>query len=116
MKPTTVTLLAAAGALTIATVAVLPLAGPTLGGAAGVALAGAGMIACGMVLRRERRVAEIAPAAPTSRCFPAAHPPGAVIPFGRKGEGRCEAQLTRDLVRRAERICAAARVRRDDDR
>jgi hypothetical protein len=33
------------------------------------------------------------------------------VPFGRKLGTLSEARLSRDLVRRAERVCAAARVR-----
>jgi len=122
MKPVILTALAATGALTAAAVAV-PLGGPTLGGSAGLALAGTGMIFCGMVLRRQRRAAAAAerpavaaPAvpAPLPHFFPEGGPTGQVVPFGRKGQTLSEARLTRDLVRRAERVCAVARVRVED--
>ena len=126
MKPVTMTALAMAGALTATAAAALPLGGPALGGSAGLAMAGAGMIVCGMVLRRQRRESAAAahPVAPTMqtaltpvpRFFPEGAPTGQVVPFGRKGEMPSEARLTRDLVRRAERVCAAARARTDDTR
>lgn len=124
MKPLMLTALAMAGALTATAAAALPLGGPALGGSAGLALAGAGMIACGMVLRRQRHegataARPVAPAMPTAlspvpRFFPEGAPAGQVVPFGRKSEALSEARLSRDLVRRAERICAAARARTDD--
>ncbi len=122
MKPVTLTALAATGALTAAAVA-LPLGGPTLGGSAGLALAGSGMIFCGMVLRRQRREAAAAAQpvsaspvmpAPLPRFFPEGGPTGQVVPFGRKGQTLSETRLTRDLVRRAERVCAAARARAEE--
>jgi len=119
------TALAATGALVVTAAAALPLGGPALGGSVGLALAGAGMLACGMVLRQQRRVAAVAaqPAmsapqtvlAPIPRFFPEGGPHGRVVPFGRKGENFSEARLTRDLLRRAERVCAASRARVEDE-
>ncbi|MGB8180924.1 MAG: hypothetical protein WCF13_00990 [Stellaceae bacterium] len=124
MKPVMLTVLVATGALIATAAAALPLGGPALGGSAGLALAGAGMLACGIVLRRQRRVAGLAtrpvmpvvqPAlAPIPRFFPEGGPHGHVVPFGRKGETFSEARLTRDLLRRAERVCAASRARVED--
>jgi len=120
MKPVTLTALAATGALTAAAMA-LPLGGPTLGGSAGLALAGSGMIFCGIVLRRQRREAAAQPVpaspvmpAPLPRFFPEGGPTGQVVPFGRKGQTLSETRLTRDLVRRAERVCAATRARAEE--
>ena len=123
MKPLTLIALAGTGALTAAFVA-LPFGGPTLGGSAGLALAGSGMIACGLVLRRQQRVVAVAerPAAllppplltPVPRFFPEGGPTGQVVPFGRKVGTLSEARLNRELVSRAERVCAAARGRIED--
>lgn len=123
MKAITLTALAGTGALTAA-LAALPLGGPTVGGSAGLALAGGGMIACGLVLRRQRRLAAAAerptapavpPAlAPVPRFFPAGGPTGQLVPFGCKVGTLSEARLNRDLVRRAERVCAAARAHAEE--
>lgn len=125
MKPLTLTALAGTGALTAA-LAALPLGGPTLGGSAGLALAGSGMIACGLMLRRQLRaadatecpaepVAKPAPVlAPLPRFFADGTPAGQVVPFGRKHGAASEARLSRALIRRAERVCAATRARAED--
>lgn len=124
MKPVMLTALVATGALIAAAAAALPLGGPALGGSVGLALAGGGMLACGLVLRRQRHVAGLAtrpvmpavqPAlAPIPRFFPEGGPHGRVVPFGRKGETFSEGRFTRDLLRRAERVCAASRARIED--
>jgi hypothetical protein len=49
--------------------------------------------------------------APVPRFFPAGGPMGQVVPFGRKVDTLSDARLTRDLVRRAERVCATTRAR-----
>lgn len=126
MKPLMVTALATTGALTATAAAALPLGGPALGGSAGLALTGAGMVAFGLMIRRQRRAAAAAecpatpvapPAlAPIPRFFPEGGPHGRVVPFGRKGETFSEARQTRDLLRRAERVCAATRARVDEIR
>lgn len=120
------TALAATGALTATAAAALPLGGPAIGGSAGLALMGAGMVAFGMAIRRQRRAAAAAerPAAPIvtpalapiPRFFPEGGPHGRVVPFGRKDGTVSEARQTRDLLRRAERICAATRARADEIR
>ncbi len=120
MKPVILTALAGTDALTAA-LAALPFGGSTLGGSAGLALACSGMIACGMILRHQRRAAAATecPAAPVvppvlapvPRFFPEGGLTGQVVPFGRKLGTLSEARLSRDLVRRAEHVCAAARVR-----
>ncbi|MDE2227947.1 MAG: hypothetical protein KGL11_02755 [Alphaproteobacteria bacterium] len=123
MKPVTLTALAGTGALTAA-LAALPLGGAAFGGAVGLALTGAGMIACGMAFRRHTHEAAAAegparmapaPLAPVPRFFPAGGPTGLLVPFGRKGQTMSEASLTRDLVRRAERVCAIARARTEHE-
>lgn len=123
MKPLMLTALAATGALTATAAAALPLGGPALGGSAGLALTGAGMVAFGLVIRRQRRAAAaerpVTPVAmpalaPIPRFFPDGGPHGRVVPFGRKDGMASEARQTRDLLRRAERICAAARARVDE--
>lgn len=53
--------------------------------------------------------------APVPRFFPAGGPHGRVVPFGRKGETLSEARLTRDLLRRAKRVCAASRARVENE-
>lgn len=126
MKPLMLTALAATGALTATAAAALPLGGPAIGGSAGLALTGAGMVAFGMAIRRQRRAAAAAerpatpivtPAlAPIPRFFPEGGPHGGVVPFGRKDGTVSEARQTRDLLRRAERICAATRARADEIR
>lgn len=126
MKPLMLTALATTGALTATAAAALPLGGPALGGSAGLTLAGAGMVAFGLVIRRQRRAAAAAerpamlvapPAlAPIPRFFPEGGPHGRVVPFGRKGETFSETRQTRDLLRRAERVCAATRARVDEIR
>jgi len=124
MKPVMMTALVATGALIATAAAALPLGGPALGGSAGLALAGVGLLACGMVVRRQRhgaaavtRPATSAPQpvlAPIPRFFPEGGPHGRVVPFGRKGDAISEARLTRDLLRRAERVCTASRARVED--
>ncbi|MGH7012965.1 MAG: hypothetical protein ACREEL_02230 [Stellaceae bacterium] len=119
------TVLAAAGALTVALAEALPLGGPALGGSAGLTLAGAGMAVCGLALCRQRHEAAAAtrPAAPAipmalapvPRFFPKGGPNGRVVPFGRKGEMLSETKLAHDLVRRAERVCATSRARAEDE-
>lgn len=52
---------------------------------------------------------------PVPRLFPEGGPHGRVVPFGRKGETLSEARLTRDLLRRAERVCAASRARVENE-
>ena len=126
MKPLMLTALAATGALTATAAAALPLGGPAIGGSAGLALTGAGMVAFGMAIRRQRRAAAAAerpampivtPAlAPIPRFFPEGGPHGRVVPFGRKDGTVSEARQTRDLLRRAERVCAATRARADEIR
>lgn len=126
MKPLILTALAATGALTATAAAALPLGGPAVGGSAGLALTGAGMVAFGMAIRRQRRAAAAAehPAAPIApvalapipRFFPEGGPHGRVIPFGRNGGTVSEARQTRDLLCRAERVCAVARARVDEIR
>lgn len=125
MKPVTMTALAGTSALTIALLAAAPFGSPALGASAGLALAGAGMVACGMALRRQRHEAEaaahpvpvIAPAAmaPTAQFFPLGGVNGQVVPFGRKTGVASESRLSRDLVRRAERVCSKSRARIIDD-
>ncbi|MGH6984407.1 MAG: hypothetical protein ACREEI_09290 [Stellaceae bacterium] len=126
MKPLMLTALAATGALTATAAAALPLGGPAIGGSASLALTGAGMVAFGLAIRRQRRAAAAAerpatpivtPAlAPIPRFFPDGGPHGRVVPFSRRDGTVSEARQTRDLLRRAERVCAATRARVDEIR
>jgi len=115
----------AAGALTLALPAALAPVAPNLfGGGVGLALTGAGMVACGVALHRMRKPQGAEPAlspalAPLPRFFAEerARSSGQVIPFGRKLVEHetpdlppiYEAQLRKQLLRRAERICRAVR-------
>ena len=73
MKPLMLTALAGAGALIATAAAALPYGGPALGGSAGLVLTGAGMVAFGMMIHRQRRavVAATRPATPAARAVTA---------------------------------------------
>jgi hypothetical protein len=117
---------AASGAIALALPLVaLPVEAHALGGGVGLALTGAGMIAFGTAIHRLRKpmpaeAASFTPAlAPLPRFFAEerARSSGQVIPFGRKLARdetpdlppMLEAQLKKQLLRRAERVCRTER-------
>jgi hypothetical protein len=125
MKYGPYTAAAAAGAIALVTLLVAaPIEAPILGGDVGLALTGAGIIAIGVVLRRQRgnlqtETREDPALAPLPRFFAEerARSSGQAIPFGRKLTEdetpslppMLEAHLSRQLLRRVERVCRSRR-------